>query len=322
MELSCHAAQGEKSMKKFIVLFTLIFCFTFTACGVSNSSAPGQSSSEPVYSSEDTSAAPDAGDNSAHAPAPASLDEAVINELIQYHLGNRYGSWADGKPTGINLYYGSDKIVEAPVTLRAPMDTSGYAFHVTKELTVIAFGCLETPEEPITILLSTDMGDFWNETAIDMGESQITYPYKQVYFQKDFGYLYCQNEDSILFYLTMDAGKTWQPTEPYDAGGKYAVTSGSFATPQTGFLCGHQDREPLLLRTKDGGGSWDVVDFPLPHDLEYDSARFDAPVFSDQYGVLPVVLMYESASAEAVCFVTGDFGETWSYYEPMEWREG
>jgi len=77
-----------------------------------------------------------------------------------------------------------------------------------------------------------------------------------------------------------------------------------------------------LLRTKDGGGSWDVVDLPLPNDLIYDSARIDAPVFSDQYGVLPVVLMYESAKAESVCFVTGDFGETWSYYGPMEWREG
>ena len=30
---------------------------------------------------------------------------------------------------------------------------------------------------------------------------------------------------------------------------------------------------------------------------------------TEQYGVLPVVLIYESASAEAVCFVTGNFGK-------------
>ena len=61
-------------MKKFIVLFTLIFCFVFTACGISNSSVPGRSSSEPAYSSEDTSAAPDDGGESAQTPATVNLE--------------------------------------------------------------------------------------------------------------------------------------------------------------------------------------------------------------------------------------------------------
>ena len=93
-------------MKKFIVLFTLIFCFTFSACGIStNSSVSGQSSSEPVNSSEVVSAAPDAGGESDHAdfvPGPGDdnyyLEVVDAKEAIVEVVQNRVEEYRNGTP--------------------------------------------------------------------------------------------------------------------------------------------------------------------------------------------------------------------------------
>jgi len=138
MELTRNAAKGEKPVKKLIVLFTLIFCFTFTACGVSNSSVPGQSSPESVYSREDTSAAPAPGSSENQA---SQLEAAPIEEILPLFREKA------------KSYLGLDIQKIEPLGDLLIQDETWYKFRITTEY------------ESIVYLVNADISRIYTETS-------------------------------------------------------------------------------------------------------------------------------------------------------------
>jgi hypothetical protein len=302
------------------ILLTLSLVAVLIACNSTteqSSSVSEQPSSVPVRSSS-------VAEQSAitvienEAIVPISLDRTDFTELINRHTGeDNLGDWALGRDRTVNLYYDDPMTpVTAPIILESDMNTVGYDFFVTKELTAIVFGALE-PSEPVTIMISTDMGQSWETVEILFDEGGTTFRTKWIDFinEKD-GYL-CLNayDDGYgIIYMTTDGGLTWQETGRYELPQNRGVMGITFVTRERFFISAWEGLTPLLFQSDDSGLSWTQREVQIPDELFYDrGAFFDKTIFENEKGILPLILLFQQENAQRVYFGTTDYGSTWIF---------
>lgn len=110
-------------------------------------------------------------------------------------------------------------------------------------------------------------------------------------------------------YRTTDGGNTWVADATVPEAGP-----ARFVTPALGFAIPEDDRN-VIMRTADGGKSFQAVALPLPSGFNSAEASVQgAPQFVDsQHGVLPVHFTnpMSTGAGTSVADVTADGGNTW-----------
>lgn len=121
-------------------------------------------------------------------------------------------------------------------------------------------------------------------------------------------------QEATSLFVTMDGGKTWEECVP-EAGGELMIhsltTDMSFLTEKTGFITIRDSEKPDVIRTEDGGHTWEKVSFDeIP---EYYSMAY-APFMEN--GKLTMDVGMEGYSEDGglkARYVSEDFGANWEF---------
>lgn len=121
------------------------------------------------------------------------------------------------------------------------------------------------------VSVSSDMGSSWNYTPSQ--PFRVKDNLKCIFFKDEKnGWV---GGDKGIIYKTTDAGNSWQ--EKTDTlvfkGGIYDIY---FCSPDTGYICGGKDGSKALIRTVDGGESWQAVTLPSFTDLSFTSMSWES----------------------------------------------
>jgi len=207
----------------------------------------------------------------------------------------------------------------------------GLAAYVSKDITAVCRGNADTG---INMVLSSDAGQTWTTSSVpapaptpDLAQAgyspDSTYPLKVQFMDSRHGWLvlltgYQMLYNGVFVYTTSDGGQTWAESPvgdilicPGTMGGYLCV---GFSSADIGFVGIFGNNGPVVLRTIDGGRTWDSLTFSLPEQYQDYSNYTDSPVFDGADGVMPVHV--ESVSADgtdvAINLVTHDYGVTWA----------
>ena len=228
--------------------------------------------------------------------------------------------------TGIVLDYGDLGKVDAPVEFSAEWGSTGYGGYVSPSLTALIYGGVpEMDNNPVTVIISRDMGKTWETSTINTKDKNgATFVRKYIGFTSDSeGWAVLPDDtDKCYVYMTHDGGKTWEeagnPNEEYSAGVSYA----KFITEETGFVCYtyKTETEPVFYKTTDGGKTWARSAVTIPAEYRYDYAT----PYELNYGggicalrLLAVDHQSEDSKSEMynLWFFSTDEGESWEFYK-------
>ena len=167
----------------------------------------------------------------------------------------------------------------------------------------------------------------WYLVSEDVKETEISvqdeylYGFSKVFVSfpenKDVGYLYAITErvvyqEACVLYRTLDGGKNWkQISMSENASGHSLTMDFEFFTDEIGYIAIRSGSTPNLLRTEDGGKTWDAVVFDeIP---EYFCQAY-APEIRDGKPVLYVGMEeYGERKGEKAYYESTDNGKSWNY---------
>lgn len=116
--------------------------------------------------------------------------------------------------------------------------------------------------------------------------------------------------------LSGDGGETWSPTST-DPSPVSDVYGAGFLNDQAGFVCSRhfQTTGPEIFWTRDGGGSWNLLELPVPE--EYQGSVMDAygPQIQDGEVRFPVMVWGETSEKNRYVFCTSTDLEHWTWSE-------
>lgn len=167
----------------------------------------------------------------------------------------------------------------------------------------------------------------WYLVSENAGETIITIPGEYPYMfsevfvsfpeSEDVGYLYAVTErvvyqEACILFKTLDGGKNWEKIFTSENARIHSLTMDfNFMTNEIGYIAiySSQGNNPQLLRTEDGGESWEAVIFDeVP---EYFSQAY-APEIRDGKPVLYVGMEeYSKMKGEKAYYESSDNGKSW-----------
>lgn len=177
----------------------------------------------------------------------------------------------------------------------------------------------------LTVLISTDKGESWNETMVS---DQL--PYLRIgllgFTSDEDGYVIVTGDKTMsseahFVFKTNDGGQSWYDVGPV-ADVYSLVTDGGFIDDQLGFISfGEYHLEaqppiPNLYRTIDGGENWERVEVPIPEEYLSYFTTAEIPTFNGDEGTLLVNQgpMGDYLGGKIMAkFTSGNQGETWSF---------
>jgi len=255
---------------------------------------------------------------------PAGGTGDAFDNIALSSVGNSYSLDEDGN---VILYYKNSEIKsKAPLVLQPPgsdyksgqsVDDAG--FYISEEKTAIAYGGLDG--EPVYVITSEDMGKTWEKSEVIARNVGTSQPYIG-FNTPDNGWLVICNfhgmghEDHYI-YRTVDGGKTWsQIGNPNDIYSR-VLTGAGFATDQIGFLSFRYetDFQPAILRTPDGGYTWEKLYVTLPEEFDDYNKTPLSPVFNGADGLFPIKLSNGDGDYATIYLKSTDYGKTWTYDE-------
>ncbi|MGE4485770.1 MAG: M56 family metallopeptidase [Oscillospiraceae bacterium] len=253
-----------------------------------------------------------------------------FEQVAAYDAGNSYS--IDGNGNVIISYHNGETTAAAPFTVTAEGDDS-YAepypgAYISADKTVFACGG-QYGDTPLMIYVSDDMGKTWYTSEINLDGTGVSWTSIGFTSEED-GWLVIANfhamtyEDNYIF-QTSDGGKSWAEVQG-DQNDVYpsVLTGSGFSDDGTGFLCFwyyEKDFEPPVIRTQDGGKTWEKLDIPLPQEFDSYNKTALSPVFDGANGTMPVLLSSGGADGivGTVYLTSTDCGRTWNFdkYQSM-----
>jgi photosystem II stability/assembly factor-like uncharacterized protein len=194
----------------------------------------------------------------------------------------------------------------------------------------------------VSVFHTTDGGESWERADVPVGPPLDQLPAGPGFDAPDLGFfdplhgwMALSNAAPEPFFVTSDGGATWQVRPSLEGGpGADQLKSLTFTSPSQGWAVGERnvplspttDKEiDSLLRTTDGGATWEHVDLPDPplQGATSDSlADLGIPrFFGGQDGVAPA-WAYQDGQRAVFLYVTHDGGDTWSATEPVPIEQG
>ncbi len=260
--------------------------------------------------------------------SPAQEIGTAIDNMALSGKGNAYSLDSAGN---VIISYDNGKVsAKAPLILQPAGSNAGYGtgvdeagFYISKEKTAVAYGGAQYGE-PVYVLTSGDMGKTWDKSeviAVNVGVRKLYVGFSTV----NNGWLVICNfhgmghEDHYI-YQTSDGGKTWtQISNPNDLYGRVATGAG-FATSQIGFISYRYETEfqPAILRTMDGGYTWEKLYVTLPDEFKSYNKTPLSPVFSGNEGLYPIKLSSGDGYYKTIYLTSSDRGKTWKYDEASQ----
>jgi hypothetical protein len=260
----------------------------------------------------------------AFAPGSVYSYSSAWEQMLSSDAGNSYAIDGDGKVT-VSYDHG-ENTATAPFTVQKDaMDNAFESFpgaFISENKTAFAYGDFDGAS-PLKIYTSDDMGGTWQTSELTLPGIAVARSYIGFSTESD-GWLVACNwhamtyEDNYI-YKTSDGGRTWTASDG-NQNDVYPslVTGAGFSAGNTAFLCFwyyEKDFEPPVIRSLDGGKTWEKLFITLPADYDKYSKTALSPVFDGADGTLPVLLSDGGASAYAgvVYLKTTDYGKTWSF---------
>ncbi|MCI8360608.1 MAG: hypothetical protein HFE86_04645, partial [Clostridiales bacterium] len=188
-------------------------------------------------------------------------------------------------------------------------------------LSAFVYGGNAYIEAPVTIAVTYDQGQSFTEVRlpepIQARDFFIGFlpDANHGYGPESFGWL-AIGRDRLMsmegrsVYFTHDGGRSWVNSHSLDDQFSTLLSGAAFASEQVGFLCFTSigGDSSWILRTVDGGRSWEDFQLPLPEDLdENDYSIALAPVFEGNQGVFEL----RPGENRRARFLSDDGGRTW-----------
>lgn len=226
-------------------------------------------------------------------------------------------------------YNGGDSWTPTPVPVRAmeglegrQMDSSGC--YLSPQRSVLVSGGFG--EYPLTVWSSRDLGKSWDSVILAELPVEWDARKKQVgFFSESGGWLVAAGNRTMSWeehrvFLTQDGGVSWQEVGNALEQESSLVTGASFASPQVGFLAFRlaDNEQPFLLRTSDGGDSWQRVFLELPEEYEGYFRVVTSPEFLPTDPQTGMVLVEQDENGDLgygrkARFLTDDGGLSWRF---------
>lgn len=249
---------------------------------------------------------------------------AVFDNITLSRLGNSYSLDEDGN---VILYYKNSEIKsKAPLVLQPAgsdyalcqsVDDAG--FYISEEKTAIAYGGLDG--DPVYVMASEDMGKTWEKSEVIARNVEVSRLYIGFNTQNDGWLVLCNyhgmGHEHNYIYQTADGGKTWtQIGNPNDIYAR-VLTGAGFANSKIGFLSFRYetDFQPAILRTPDGGYTWEKLYVTLPEEFDEYNKTPLSPVFKGADGLFPIKLSNGDGDYATIYLKSTDYGKTWTYDE-------
>jgi photosystem II stability/assembly factor-like uncharacterized protein len=169
------------------------------------------------------------------------------------------------------------------------------------------------------LFATTDDGASWRSMALPTlpsgGMPRLTYAASDLSFvDPSHGWIRFAPSNAIVdppllpIFATGDGGQTWRPLSAPRYGWFH------FVTASDGWSAGGGQG---LIRTLDGGATWQPQPLPVPDAYRSEYVTIAPPTFIDRKnGVLPVVY-YTDTNSVVVVYVTADAGQTWRDLTPV-----
>ncbi|HIZ84503.1 MAG TPA: hypothetical protein H9668_08830 [Firmicutes bacterium] len=188
-------------------------------------------------------------------------------------------------------------------------------------LSAFVFGGCAYLDSPVTVAVTYDQGQSWMEVqlpdSINVRDFSIGFlPGEDgTYGPDSFGWLVAGHDRSMgweacSIYFTYDGGRSWENSHGLDDWYSTLFSGAAFSSEEVGFLCftsitGDSSR---ILRTVDGGKTWEDFELPLPEFPGSESYEITiTPTFDGKNGVFELRRTQNSRAR----FVTDDGGLTW-----------
>lgn len=228
----------------------------------------------------------------APSPAPTSppiphLEAGSPISLGELHLLDPMTGWATGGPSAnadhvLKTYDGGNSWID--VTPPEPAPSAGepgkevHAFFLDADHAWVIYGSDELVMSP-TIWRTSDGGTSWQASQpLSLPDAPQALPLAMQFLDPQSGRLLVYREAAmgqqvVDLFSTADGGDNWERVVyPEDPSGHLILCNGelglTFADPQYGWLLDNCDNlgRPDLLRTDDGGLSWEYTGYPPPSD--------------------------------------------------------
>jgi photosystem II stability/assembly factor-like uncharacterized protein len=194
----------------------------------------------------------------------------------------------------------------------------------------------------LTVFRTTDGGRSWERTEIPVpspldrldtgpGFDAPTIGFSDLLY----GWMALSNTAPQPLFVTSDGGATWRSGPSLDGGpGAQQFKSLLFTSSTEGWAVGERD-DPLspttdkeidsLLRTTDGGATWEHVDLPdppLPGATAESASELGIPRFFGAPDAVAPAWAYQDGQRALFAYVTHDGGTTWSATAPIPIEQG
>lgn len=270
------------------------------------------------------------GSGSAITPSGSTLTAAsaysreMSGTIINWHdTGSSYSLDTNGNV--ILSYHNGKTTGKAPLTLQQSGSaeiTSIYntGFYISNDKTALAYGDA-TGTEPVTVLISDDMGKTWSSANIDLNGAVASWKCIGFTTMNDGWLVVCSfsgmGQEMHYVYTTSDGGKTWTPVlGNIDDVYSRMLSGAGFINNKVGFLCFRYetDFQPAICVTRDGGLTWSKLFIDLPEKYSGDNKTPFSPVFDGTNIILPVLLSDrhgDGGDVGMVYLISQDEGQTW-----------
>ena len=227
-------------------------------------------------------------------------------------------------------YNGGDSWTATPVPVRAMEGLEGRgaldpeSCYLSPQRTVLISGGFE--EYPLTVWTTTDLGQSWESTVLKELPAQWGVRKKLVGFFSDTGgWLVAAGNRTMSWeehriFITQDGGRSWKEIGNALEQESSLVTGAAFVSPQVGFLGFRpaDNEQPFLLRTGDGGASWQRIELELPEEYQGCFRLPSSPEFLRTDPLNGMVLVEQDENGDLgfgikARFLTSDGGVTWRF---------